>query len=174
MCIRDRNEIVTIETFWENTGKRDGTLTVGLYELIYEVDSNGESTERWQPSLTTAQNGDMEISLPAESTSVRVTFKWEATAPGQPNLYIVADVDGDGSIGEDDFNAADIAVGGISVTPPPSQDEGSSDNAIIMIAGVAIVAIGAIAFLMSRRSSEEDMYYDDDDYEYYEDEEDDY
>jgi len=168
------NEIVTIETFWENTGKRDGTLTVGLYELIYEVDSNGESTERWQPSLTTAQNGDMEISLPAESTSVRVTFKWEATAPGQPNLYIVADVDGDGSIGEDDFNAADIAVGGISVTPPPSQDEGSSDNAIIMIAGVAIVAIGAIAFLMSRRSSEEDMYYDDDDYEYYEDEEDDY
>ena len=57
------NEIVTIETFWENPGKRDGTLVVGLYELIYEVDSNGESSERWQPSLTTAQTGDVEISL---------------------------------------------------------------------------------------------------------------
>ena len=167
------NEIVTIETFWENTGKRDGTLVVGLYELIYEVDSNGESSERWQPSLTTAQTGDMEISLAAESTSVRVTFKWEATSPGQPNLYIVTDVDGDGTIGEEDFNAANIAIGGISVTPPPSQDEGSTDSAIMMIGGVAVVAIGAIAFLMSRRGTEDDMYYEDDDYEYYEDEEED-
>ena len=168
------NEIVTIETFWENSGKRDGSLVVGLYELIYEVDANGESTERWQPSLTTAQTPDMEIQLAAESTSVRVSFKWEATAPGQPNLYIVTDVDGDGSIGENDFNAADIAIGGISVTPPPSTDEGSTDSAIMMIGGIAIVAIGAIGFLMSRRGSDEDMYYEDDDYEYYDEEEEDY
>ncbi|MEC7100287.1 MAG: hypothetical protein VXW80_00395, partial [Candidatus Thermoplasmatota archaeon] len=168
------NEIVNIETFWENPGKRDGTIVVGLYELIYEVDSNGESSERWQPSLTTAQTGDAEISLDADSTSVRYSFKWEASSPGQPNLYLVIDVDGDGTISEEDFKAANIAVGGISVTPPPSDDEGSTDNAIIMIGGVAIVAIGAIAFLMSRRGTEEDMYYEDDDYEDYDDEEEDY
>ena len=168
------NEIVTIETFWENPGKRDGTLVVGLYELIYEVDSNGESSERWQPSLTTAQTGDVEISLDAESTSVRYSFKWEASSPGQPNLYLVIDVDGDGTISEEDFKAANIAVGGISVTPPPSDDEGSTDNAIIMIGGVAIVAIGAIAFLLSRKGSEDDIYYEDDDYEDYDDEEEDY
>ena len=44
----------------------------------------------------------------------------------------------------------------------------------MMIGGVAVVAIGAIAFLMSRRGTEDDMYYEDDDYEYYEDEEEDY
>ena len=37
------------------------------------------------------------------------------------------------------------------MTPPPSDDEESTDNAIIMIGGVAIVAIGAIAFLLSRK-----------------------
>ena len=29
-------ETVKIDTFWENTGKRDGTVTVGLYELTLE------------------------------------------------------------------------------------------------------------------------------------------
>ena len=116
----------------------------------------------------------MEISLDAESTSVRYSFKWEASSPGQPNLYLVIDVDGDGTISEEDFKAANIAVGGISVTPPPSDDEGSTDNAIIMIGGVAIVAIGAIAFLLSRKGSEDDIYYEDDDYEDYDDEEEDY
>ena len=77
-------------------------------------------------------------------------------------------------ISEEDFKAANIAVGGISVTPPPSDDEGSTDNAIIMIGGVAIVAIGAIAFLLSRKGSEDDIYYEDDDYEDYDDEEEDY
>jgi hypothetical protein len=163
------NEIVTIETFWENTGKRDGTLVVGLYELIYEVDADGQSSERWQPSLTTAQTPDLEIQLEAESTSVRVTFRWEATSPGQPNLYIVTDIDGDGTLSESDFNAADIAIGGISVVPPPPEDEGSADSAIMMIGGIAVIAIAAIGFLMSRRGNEDDVYYeDDDDYEYYE------
>tara|TARA_A100000164_G_scaffold206373_1_gene182987 strand:+ start:558 stop:7427 length:6870 start_codon:yes stop_codon:yes gene_type:complete len=162
------NEIVTIETFWENTGKRDGTLVVGLYELIYEVDENGQSSERWKESLTTAQTPNLEIPLEAEATSVRVTFRWEATSPGQPNLYIVTDIDGDGSIGESDFNAADIAIGGISVVPPPPEDEGSSDSAIMMIGAIAAIAVAAIGFLMSRKGSEDDVYYDDDDYEYYE------
>jgi hypothetical protein len=165
------NEIVTIETFWENTGKRDGTLVVGLYELIYEVDADGQSSERWQPSLTTAQTPDLEIPLEAESTSVRVTFRWEATSPGQPNLYIVTDIDGDGTLSESDFNAADIAIGGISVVPPPPEDEGSADSAIMMIGGIAVIAIAAIGFLMSRRGNEDDVYYeDDDDYEYEEEE----
>lgn len=43
-----------------------------------------------------------------------------------------------------------------------------------MIGGVAIVAIGAIAFLLSRKGSEDDIYYEDDDYEDYDDEEEDY
>ena len=166
------NEIVTIETFWENTGKRDGTLVVGLYELIYEVGSDGQSSERWQPSLTTALTPDMEIPLAAESTGIRVTFRWEATAPGQPNLYLVTDLDGDGTLGESDFNAAEISIGGISVVPPPPSDEGSSDNAVFMIGGIAVVAVAAIGFFMSRRGSEEDMYYDDDEYDYYEGDED--
>ena len=165
------NEIVTIETFWENTGKRSGTLVVGLYELVYEVDENGQSSERWKESLTTAQNPNLEIPLEAEATSVRATFKWEATSPGQPNLYIVTDVDGDGTIGEIDFNAADIAVGGISVVPPPPTDEGSSDSAIMMIGAIAAIAVAAIGFLMSRRGNEDDVYYDDDEDDYYEEEE---
>lgn len=164
------NEIVTIETFWENTGKRGGTLVVGLYELIYEVDENGQSSERWKESLTTAQTPNLEISLEAESTSVRVTFRWEATSPGQPNLYIVTDIDGDGAIGEADFNAADIAIGGVSVVPPPPTDEGSSDSAIMMIGAIALIAVAAIGFLMSRRGNDDDVYYDDDDYEYEEEE----
>ncbi|MFL2958754.1 MAG: hypothetical protein ACJZ5P_01705 [Candidatus Thalassarchaeaceae archaeon] len=166
------NEIVTIETFWENTGKRDGTLVVGLYELMYEVDENGQSSERWKESLTTAQTPNLEIPLEAEATSVRVTFRWEATSPGQPNLYIVTDIDGDGSIDESDFNAADIAIGGISVVPPPPEDEGSADSAIMMIGAIAAIAVAAIGFLMSRRGNEDDVYYDDDeDYEYYEEDE---
>ena len=164
------NEIVTIETFWENTGKRDGTLIVGLYELVYEVDENGQSSERWKESLTTAQSPNLEIPLDAEATSVRVTFKWEATSPGQPNLYIVTDIDGDGTIGESDFNAADIAVGGISVVPPPPSDEGSSESAIMMIGAIALIAVASIGFLMSRRGNEDDVYYDDDEDEYYEEE----
>ena len=166
------NEIVTIETFWENTGKRDGTLVVGLYELMYEVDENGQSSERWKESLTTAQTPNLEIPLEAEATSVRVTFRWEATSPGQPNLYIVTDIDGDGSIDESDFNAADIAIGGISVAPPPPEDEGSTGSAIMMIGAIAVIAVAAIGFLMSRRGNEDDMYYDDDeDHEYYEEDE---
>ena len=77
------NEIVTIETFWK-TQERETELGCGLYELIYEVDENGQSSERWKESLTTAQTPNLEIPLEAESTSVRVTFRWEAMLLDSP------------------------------------------------------------------------------------------
>jgi hypothetical protein len=38
----------------------------------------------------------------------------------------------------------------------------------MMIGAIAVIAVAAIGFLMSRKGSEDDVYYDDDDYEYYE------
>jgi hypothetical protein len=161
-------ETVKIDTFWENTGKRDGVVTVGLYELTLEEGADGMLEQRWQASVT-SQSGDTEIDLPAETTSVRATFMWEATSPGQPDLYLVIDVDGDGQLTEIDFAAANTPITGISVVPPPSSDEGS-DSSIMIIGVVVIVAIAMIGFFMSRGRGDDDYYYDDEDDEYYEEE----
>jgi len=157
-----------IDTFWENPGKRDGTVTVGLYELTLEEGADGMLEQRWQASVT-SQSGDTEIDLPSETTSVRATFMWEATSPGQPDLYLVIDIDGDGQLTEIDFAAANTPITGISVVPPPSSDEGS-DSSIMIIGVVVIVAIAMIGFFMSRGRGDDDYYYDDEDDEYYEDE----
>jgi len=161
-------ETVKIDTFWENPGKRDGEVTVGLYELTLEEGADGMLEQRWQASVT-SQSGDTEIDLPAETSSVRATFMWEATSPGQPDLYLVIDIDGDGQLTEIDFAAANTPITGISVVPPPSSDEGS-DSSIMIIGVVVIVAIAMIGFFMSRGKGDDDYYYDDEDDEYYEDE----
>ena len=161
-------ETVKIDTFWENPGKRDGTITVGLYELTLEESADGTLEQRWRPSVTT-QSGDTEIDLPAETTSVRATFMWEATSPGQPDLYLVMDIDGDGQLTEIDFAAANTPVTGISVVPPPSSDEGT-DSSIMIIGAVVVLAIAMIGFFMTRGRGDDDYYYDDEDDEYYEDE----
>ena len=161
-------ETVKIDTFWENTGKRDGTITVGLYELTLEEGADGTLEQRWKPSVTT-QSGDTEIDLPAEITSVRATFMWEATSPGQPDLYLVMDIDGDGQLTEFDFAAANTPVTGISVVPPPTS-EGGTDSSIMIIGAVVVLAVAMIGFFMTRGRGDDDYYYDDEDDEYYEEE----
>ncbi len=144
-------DIITIETFWENPGKRDGELVVGLYELV-------DGTQ-WRESLSTLQGGKVTIDLPAESSSVNSVFEWEAWRAGQPNLYLIID---------EDFDNPYQAITGINVKQPVSEDEGSGDSEIVMIAAIAAVAVIAIALVMMRRRSDDDYYYEDDDESYYE------
>ena len=145
-------DIITIETFWENPGKRDGELVVGLYELV-------DGTQ-WRESLSTLQGGKETIDLPAESSSVNAVFQWEAWRAGQPNLYLIID---------EDFDNPYQAITGINVKQPVSEDEGGEDSQIVMIAAIAAVAVIGIALVMMRKRSDDDYYYEDDDDSYYED-----
>ena len=145
-------DILTIETFWENPGKRDGELVVGLYELV-------DGTQ-WRESLSTLSTGKVDIVLPAESSSVTAVFQWEAWRAGQPNLYLIID---------EDFDNPYQAITGINVKQPVSEDEGGSDSQVVMIAAAAAVAAIGLALVMMRNRSDDDYYYEDDDESYYED-----
>ena len=145
-------EILTIETFWENPGKREGELVVGLYELV-------DGTQ-WRESLSTLETGKETVDLPAESSSVTAVFQWEAWRAGQPNLYLIID---------EDFDNPYQAITGINVKQPVSEDEGESDSQIVMIAAAAAVAVIAVALVMMRNRSDDDYYYEDDDDSFYED-----
>ena len=146
-----QGEILTIETFWENQGKREGELQVGLYELV-----DGQ----WRMSLSTATNGDIMLSLPAESSSVHAEFRWESWQPGQPNLYLI--VNGD-------FDNPYQPITGINVQPPPIEEKGGEDSQMILIGGILLIAVLGIAMFMMRGRDSEDFYYDDDDEDYLED-----
>ncbi|MDP6920347.1 MAG: hypothetical protein QF709_00310, partial [Candidatus Thalassarchaeum sp.] len=148
-----QGEILTIETFWENPGKREGELTVGLYELI----EGGQ----WRESLSTASSGPLPVELPAESSSVYAEFKWESWQPGQPNLYLI--VDGD-------FDNPYQAITGINVQPQPTTDAGGEESQMMVLGGVLIVVILGIAMFMLRGRDADDYYYEDDEEDYYEDE----
>ncbi|MEE3269957.1 MAG: hypothetical protein VX204_02440 [Candidatus Thermoplasmatota archaeon] len=147
-------EILTIETFWENPGKRDGELTVGLYELV--------DGEQWIESLSTNRDGLVTISLPAESSSVYTEFEWESWQSGQPNLYLIVD---------EDFDNPYQAITGINVKAPVADDEDEADSQIMLFGGIAAVAIIVVAMLMSRGRGDEDFYYEDDDESYYDEKE---
>ena len=112
-----------------------------------------------EESLSTLQGGKATIDLPAESSSVNSVFEWEAWRAGQPNLYLIID---------EDFDNPYQAITGINVKQPVSEDEGSGDSEIVMIAAIAAVAVIAIALVMMRRRSDDDYYYEDDDESYYE------
>ena len=146
------NDIMTIETFWENPGKRDGELVVGLYELV-------DGTQ-WREALSTQTNGKLTIVLPAESSSVSAVFEWEAWRAGQPNLYLIID---------EDFDNPYQAITGINVKQPVTSEEGGSDSQAVIIAAAAAVAVLAVALVMMRSRSDDDYYYDDDEESYYED-----
>ena len=148
-----QGEILTIETFWENPGKREGELTVGLYELI----EGGQ----WRESLSTASTGPLVVDLPAESSSVYAEFKWESWQPGQPNLYLI--VNGD-------FDNPYQPITGINVQPPATTDSGGEDSQMMVLGGVLIVVILGIAMFMLRGRETDDYYYEDEDEDYYEDE----
>ena len=146
-----QGEILTIETFWENQGKREGELQVGLYEL--------KDGGQWTESLSTARDGPIILSLPAESSSVYVEFQWESWQPGQPNLYLIVN---------DDFDNPYQPITGINVQPPPVTDEASEESQMLMIGGVLLLAVLGIGMFMARGRETEDYYYDDEE-DYYED-----
>ena len=146
-----QGEILTIETFWENQGKREGELQVGLYEL--------KDGGQWTESLSTARDGPIILSLPAESSSVYVEFQWESWQPGQPNLYLIVN---------DDFDNPYQPITGINVQPPPVTDEDSEESQMLMIGGVLLLAVLGIGMFMARGRETEDYYYDDEE-DYYED-----
>ena len=148
----DMGEILTIETFWENPGKRDGEMTVGLYELV--------DGQQWIQSLSTNRDGEQTISLAAESSSVYAEFEWEAWQPGQPNLYLIID---------NDFDNPYQAITGINVKEPVTDEEGESDSQLMLFGGVAVAVVLVVAILMSRGRDDDDLYYDDDEESYYED-----
>jgi len=146
-------EILIIETFWENPGKRDGEISVGLYELV--------DGEQWIQSLSTNRDGLVTISLPAESSSVYADFEWESWQSGQPNLYLILD---------EDFENPYQAITGINVRAPADEGEGESDSQIMLYGGIAAVAVLVVAVMMSRGRGDEDFYYEEDDESYYEEE----
>ena len=139
---------VVIETYWSNSGKRDGTIEINLYEL--------KSDGRWA-----AETASIDLDLSAETSSVYARFEWIAGDPGQPVLYIIVD---------DDFDNPAHPISGIVVQAPIS-DEGSDGDTMVyaIIGGIFIVAVAMVGFFVSRsRSGDDDYYYDDDD-SYYED-----
>jgi hypothetical protein len=147
-----QGEILTIETFWENPGKREGEFTIGLYELV----DGGQ----WRESLSTARDGIIVLSLPAESSSVYAEFQWESYEPGQPNLYLI--VDGD-------FDNPYQAITGINVQPTPTTEGGGEDSQMLLLGGVLVVVVLGIAMTMLKGRDSDDYYYEDDDDDYYED-----
>ena len=141
---------VIIETYWSNSGKRDGTIEINLYELTNDG--------KWR-----AETNSIDLELSAETSSVYARFEWVAGDPGQPVLYIIVD---------DDFDNPAHPISGV-VVQAPITDEGSDEDTMVylLMGGVLLVAVGMVGFFVSRsRSGDEDYYYDDDD-SYYEDEE---
>ena len=150
-------ELLTLQTFWKNDGKREGTITVGLYELKPE-------TNTWSPALSTLQSGNTVITLDAQSSSVLATFKWESYEAGQPLLVLVVE---DPETGEPDFeniNGQNIDITGINVQPLPIEEE--SSTTLYLVVGVSVIAVALVAIIVMRSRSDDEYYYDDeDDYE---------
>ena len=149
-------ESITITTYWENTGKLDGTISVGLYE------QNEEGV--WQESKTTALFGATEIYLPPQSSSIKADFEYEAWRVGQPLLILV--IDGD----FDNQNFLNVEISGIDVA---MFDESSqSDGSTLWLIGGSLLALAlvGVGYYMIK-SKEEDYYYDDEEYDYEEGEE---
>jgi len=150
-------EMVTLQTFWENDGKREGTITVGLYELNPE-------TEQWSPALTTLSDGPTEISLGAQSSSVIATFQWESWREGQPLLVLILEDPESGEMDWNNDNGNNIDLTGINVQPLPVEAE--SNSGLYMVIGVAVIAVAVVAILVMRNRGDEEYYYDDDEEEY--------
>ena len=145
---------VVIETYWSNSGKRDGTIEINLYELTEDG--------KW---VTEQASVDLELS--AETSSVYAKFEWVAGAPGQPVLYIIVD---------DDFDNPAHPVSGL-VVQAPVVDEGASEDTMVylIMGGVFLVAVAMVGFFVSRsRSGDDEYYYDDEDSYYEEDYEEEY
>ena len=140
-------DVLTIVTYWENPGKLDGTISLGLWEKLPDGS--------WKPSLTTQKFGDQEVFLESGSTSVLSSFEYETWQEGSPYLVIV--VDGD----FDNVNGMQQEIVGINVGNLPPVDSGNSTIWLIGASVVIFSSIGALVFFMRGRGED---YYDDDDY----------
>ncbi len=140
-------ETLTIVSYWENPGKLEGTLSVGLYEQ--------KSDGSWQPSISTLLQGPEEIYLPPGSSSIKATFEYQTWQEGQPVLVLV--------IGEDfgNENYQNVEISGIQVTTAESVD--GSGQGTVWLAGALILVISlmGVAFYVIRRGGE-DYYYEED------------
>ena len=150
-------EMLTMQTFWENDGKREGTITVGLYELNPE-------TGQWSPALTTLSEGNTVINLGAQSSSVIATFQWESWKEGQPLLVLIVEDPETGEMDWNNDNGNNIDLSGINVQPLPVEAE--SDTGLYMVIAVAVIAVSVVAILVMRNRGDDDYYYDDDEDEY--------
>jgi hypothetical protein len=143
-------EVLTIVTYWENPGKLDGTIEVGLYEQKEDLS--------WQPSRSTLQYGDFEIYLPPESSSIKAQFEYETWREGQPLLVLV--VNGD----FENVNYMNIEITGISVESTATLDQGGGQTAWIIGSLVLIISLMAVAFYIITNRGE-DYYYEDEDWD---------
>ncbi len=140
-------ETLDIVTYWENPGKDEGTISVGLWEQL--VDGT------WKPSISTLLNGPVEIYLPAGSSSVKAEFEYQTWEEGQPLLVLVVDEDFDNN------NYRNVEISGIEVSPAASADQ--SGEATIWVIGslVLIISLMGVAFYVLRKGGD-DYYYDED------------
>ena len=149
-------DTITIVTYWENPGKSEGSITVGLYEQ--KIDGT------FQPSISTLINGPVELYLAPGSTSVKAEFDYSPGEAGQPLLILVVN----GDYGNDNYmnvEISDIEVNTLSGGSGP-------DSGMFWIVGslVVLISLMGVAFYIIRKSGGGD-YYDEDYDEYYEEEE---
>ena len=150
-------EMLTLQTFWENDGKRDGSITVGLYEL-------NPTTNTWSPAHTTLETGPSEINLGAVSSSVIATFQWESWQEGQPLLVLIVEDSDSGEMDWENSNGNNIDLTGINVQPLPIEKE--STGSLYLVMGVAVGAVALVAFFVMKNRGDDEYYYEDDeDYE---------
>ena len=144
---------VTVKTFWSNLGKRDGTLSLSLWQ-----NNGGESWSQSPPA------DDIEILLAAGSTSVVVDLIYEPSLPGPQVLYV---------INQGDFQNLGYPVEGMIVSSADidSVSEGDSTLAYTLIGAAALIIVGIGAYMVKTGSGRrDDDYYEDEDFEYDDDE----
>jgi hypothetical protein len=147
---------ITILTYWENPGKSEGTISVGLYEQ--KIDGT------FQPSISTLINGPIELYLPPGSASIKAEFEYSPGESGQPLLVLVVN----GDYGNDNFmnvEISDVVVGDLS-------DDSGPNSGMFWIAGslVVLVSLMGAAFYVIRKSGGGDYYDEDYDGDYEEEE----
>ena len=151
-------DTITIVTYWENPGKDEGVIYVGLYEQ--KIDGT------WQPSISTLLYGPVELYMAPGSSSVRAEFEYQTWQEGQPLLVLVVDDD----FGNDNYRNAEIS--GIEVSPISNSADTDGGMLFLVAALGLLISIMGVAFYFMRRSAGEEDYYDEDyDDEDYDDQE---
>ena len=146
-------ETIEIVTYWENPGKLEGTISVGLYEQ--------KSDGSWQPSISTLLNGPEDVFLPPGSSSVKANFEYQTWQRGQPVLVLVVGeyVNGNWEGDFDNSNYQNVEISGIEVSSATSVDQSGEATIWLIGALMLIISLMGVAFYVLRRAGE-DYYYD--------------